>query len=574
MKHQLPMVVCLSLALASAPLAARAAGPTGPTLVGRSLTVAPLESLAAAAKTVPERIAAIARFNASGTTMAENGFTRELSRAREVRLSAADLSRPTPFPLAGGTVTRSAAGDLVWTGEVRVANAYQLRFHLASVALPSGTRAWSYGAGDRPVPLSRRLIERGGQIWSAVVSGERAWLEVDVPAAALGPGTDASFELDRLLEIVKLDERGRPITRSSLATKDHCLVDATCAEKDFPGEVDPARRAVAVITFVDDGQGFLCSGALLADADTLQPSQRAFFLTARHCIHSQESAESVEASFKYRTKTCNGQVGDVERVSGADLLASVEESDSTLIELHGLPSHPYFLPWNPAPDAFANGDVLHVIGHPHGKPQVFTRVRAVPDCVNDAGHFSTLPVLSASAPGGSGSVVLNAAGEAVGQLGGVCSTKSIPEDICGDPDAFIFFGHFSAAYDAFRPFLEAPPPPPEDEYFTDSQYPGWKFRVVISGGAQQILGSHEDACLPETVCVSGAIPGRSEVFIRVVGPKPNGKLWPTLVKFTTSQVDVWIRQLSSGDEKHYTLAGAGPGVDELPGLFDRTGFTP
>ncbi len=571
--------LCLCLGLGLGPASASAAPTTatpaaaGPTLAGRSLGVAPLASLPAAVQAVPQEIEAIARFNSRGATMAQNGFSRKLSQVREVRLTSADLSRPTPFALAGGTVTRSGRGDLVWTGEVQVADAYGFRLHLDSVALPQGSRAWTYGATGEAVALSPRLLAEGGEMWSASVFGARGWLEVEVPAAALGPGTDASFGLDGLIELVELDRRGRPVTGSALSPKSHCLVDATCAEPSYPQEIDADRRAVAIIGFVDDGYSFICSGGLLADSDTLQVSQRAFFLTARHCIGSQATAKTVDASFTYQTKTCGGKLETAHQVSGADLLASVADSDSSLLELHGLPPNPYFLPWNPG-NGFVDGDVLHDISHPGGLPQQFTRLRAVSECANDAGHFSTLPVLGSVGPGSSGSVVVNAAGEAVGQLGGACAYKPIPEDICDDPEIYVFFGRFQRAYSDFAPFLEAPPPPPENEYFTDPAYPGWKFRVVISGGAQPIVGTHESMCLPETVCASGAIAGRSEVFLRVVGPKPNGKLWPTLVKFTTSQVDVWIRQLSTGVEKHYTLGGASPGVDELPGLFDRMGFDP
>lgn len=65
---------------------------------------------------------------------------------------------------------------------------------------------------------------------------------------------------------------------------------------------------------------------------------------------------------------------------------------------------------------------------------------------------------------------------------------------------------------------------------------------------------------------------RSEVFIRVVGQKPNGYLWPTLIELGTSTVEVWIEQVWSSVQRYYRLGGASPGRDELPGLFDRTGF--
>ena len=98
-------------------------------------------------------------------------------------------------------------------------------------------------------------------------------------------------------------------------------------------------------------------------------------------------------------------------------------------------------------------------------------------------------------------------------------------------------------------------------------------RITNQAGAS-LAGDREPTCLPETVCVSGALPGRSEVFLRIVGPKPNGYLWPTLVKLSTSTVEVWIERTTDGLLRYYELPGARPGDDELPGLFDRYGFPP
>ena len=121
----------------------------------------------------------------------------------------------------------------------------------------------------------------------------------------------------------------------------------------------------------------------------------------------------------------------------------------------------------------------------------------------------------------------------------------------------------------------APPtaPPPPDEVFLSEEFPNFRFRARIStsaGGSQSVR--KETACIEETLCLSGAIPGRSEVFVRIVGPKPNGRLWPTIVKFTTSTVEVWIEQISTGEEKYYRIEGAAPGKDDLTGIFDRMGF--
>lgn len=121
---------------------------------------------------------------------------------------------------------------------------------------------------------------------------------------------------------------------------------------------------------------------------------------------------------------------------------------------------------------------------------------------------------------------------------------------------------------------ETDPLPPAGPWLSSRTLPGFEVKVRINNPNGAISGALEPDCTPETLCFSGAVRGRSEVFVRVVGPRPNGRLWPTLVKFTTSEVEVWIRQTSTGTIRYYRLEGARPGFDELPGLFDREGFTP
>ena len=118
-------------------------------------------------------------------------------------------------------------------------------------------------------------------------------------------------------------------------------------------------------------------------------------------------------------------------------------------------------------------------------------------------------------------------------------------------------------------------PPPDELALTSPELPGFRAWVRYSAaGGVSIWGTEEPLCIAETLCASGALPGRTEVLVRVVGPKPNGYLWPTLVKLSTSQVEVWLEQLSTGEVQFYLLPGASPGHDVLPGLFDRDGFRP
>lgn len=122
-----------------------------------------------------------------------------------------------------------------------------------------------------------------------------------------------------------------------------------------------------------------------------------------------------------------------------------------------------------------------------------------------------------------------------------------------------------------------PPPPPPNcptGFFGDSGYPDFCFKVTIGEPGNTRAGVREADCQPETVCVSGAVPGRSELFLRIIGPRPNGFLWPTIVRFTPSRVVVDIQQRSTMQVNTYTLDAVPPGTDELPGLQDRAGFLP
>jgi hypothetical protein len=115
------------------------------------------------------------------------------------------------------------------------------------------------------------------------------------------------------------------------------------------------------------------------------------------------------------------------------------------------------------------------------------------------------------------------------------------------------------------------PEPPAASPLTSAEYPGFRFWVRISDTR---LGTTVSDCLPETVCVAGAIPTRAEVFVRIVGPKSNGYLWPNVVKFNTTKTEVWIQQVSTGLTQYYLLPSLPTDSDSLPGVVDKTGFLP
>lgn len=154
--------------------------------------------------------------------------------------------------------------------------------------------------------------------------------------------------------------------------------------------------------------------------------------------------------------------------------------------------------------------------------------------------------------------------------------------------AFAFTGGAEGALVTWTPTSSTPflagqvvgrPPdaeiPPEELGLESPELPGFRVWVRIAGGDLEAIWATETVpCTAEALCAAGLLPDRAEVIVRVAGPKPNGFLWPIMVKLTTSRVEIWMEQLGTGDIQYYLLPGASPGSELLPGLFDRAGFRP
>jgi hypothetical protein len=116
-----------------------------------------------------------------------------------------------------------------------------------------------------------------------------------------------------------------------------------------------------------------------------------------------------------------------------------------------------------------------------------------------------------------------------------------------------------------------PPAPPDGPWLSSPALPGFEAKVRINGATP---GALEADCIAETLCVSGALAGRPEVFVKVIGPRPNGFLWAQISRFTPSKVEVWLRQTAAGEVSFYELPAVGPGSDDVSGRQDREAFSP
>lgn len=110
-----------------------------------------------------------------------------------------------------------------------------------------------------------------------------------------------------------------------------CTTDVNC----YAAQLERESRAVARLSLVRDGMGYLCTGTLLA---TQPASGQPYLLTANHCVDSQTVASSLITYWFYRSNSCNDtSLSSQYRVqrSGATLLFGA--SDISLLRLHEQP---------------------------------------------------------------------------------------------------------------------------------------------------------------------------------------------------------------------------------------------
>jgi photosystem II stability/assembly factor-like uncharacterized protein len=138
-----------------------------------------------------------------------------------------------------------------------------------------------------------------------------------------------------------------------------------------------------------------------------------------------------------------------------------------------------------------------------------------------------------------------------------------------DAVSTLYAGTFAGVFQLARV-----PEPPAGPSLSSAAIPGFRFKVRITSGDQVLAGVGEADCIGETLCVSGALPGRSELFVRIIGPRPNGFLWINLVRFTTSQVEVWAERVSTGKVNYYRMPALPRDGTELTGLVDKEAFLP
>jgi len=353
-------------------------------------------------------------------------------------------------PATYGTWEQLTNGRL-WRLRMVSAGATDLNLGFTSYWLPEGATLYLIAASQDYYqgPYTSEHNAEHGQLWTAVVPGEAAVLELFVPN---GVQQDPTLVLGQVntgyRDLFNLRKDG------SIPKGDTCEIDVVCpVAAPWTNEI----RSVACISI--GGVGF-CSATLIMDA---AGDFRPFLLTANHCEISPGNAASVVAYWNFQSSTCGAHgtgLPDIvkdpkawsQTTSGSSFRAAKVDVDFCLIELTRTPNSSYavyYSGWDRSGMAPGSAVGIH---HPNAEGKCISfsdgGLTTTDNCI-DTGGSSTgthwrVPWGSqgVTEPGSSGSGIWDVAShELVGTLSGGNS-------YCGaDPtDLWDCYGKFSLAW--------------------------------------------------------------------------------------------------------------------------------
>jgi hypothetical protein len=324
-------------------------------------------------------------------------------------------------------------GHRAYSVLITSAGARGLRLHFESLSLPSNAVVYVFDPENPALstpPITSESLRESTDIWTDTLLTDRVAVQIQVPA-------EASLESANL----KIGEVSHvfaaPLTEATAA---QCYPNVAC----YPAYAQ-AASAVARIAFIASGNIYVCSGALVAGNDSSH-----YFLTARHCVGSQSYASTLEFYWFYDAPGCQAAAPPLDSViktgGGADLLASGEPSDFTLLRLrHAPPGNAYYLRWST--DAPRSAETLACIHHPGGRQKAIDFGKLIG---SDANFWGVRWSAGVTEDGSSGAPLLNSQGEIIGQMN---AGFNGPGSSCADPTAPDQFGRFDVSFESLRKWL-------------------------------------------------------------------------------------------------------------------------
>jgi len=383
----------------------------------------------------------------------------------EIRFSSVDaaLLSANSHPVARGLLRATPDGGFVWAAAVQSVEAGAIRVEIKGLNLPSGAELFFFSPeGQAFGPYSGKGPNGDGRFWSNTVFGS-------VGVVLLRHyGPDGAADLQRTsFTLSSVGHIGARFTRAlgpGPGLESFCSFNVPCIDNALchtGTPADPARSAVALMQWVSGQFIYTCTGSLLAD--TVTTSQIPYFLSANHCISTAANASNLETYFQFTipcgSTTCPAQTqpGGIQRL-GATIKATGTAGDFTLMQLNQTPpGGSVFLGWNNAPVANTNNVKLYRISHPAWAPQAYSDQHtdtSAPTCSQwpRGQRIYSRGDVAGTEGGSSGSPVVNASSQVVGQLSGACGTNV--NNACDNVNNATVDGALAYYFPSVKPFLD------------------------------------------------------------------------------------------------------------------------
>ncbi len=339
-------------------------------------------------------------------------------------------------PDTSGTWEQVSGGRL-WRLRIVSKGATDLNFAFTNFWLPQGATLYVIAESENYFqgPYTAQDGNEAGQLWTPVIPGAAAVIELFVPTSAI---EEPRLVLTQVgAGYLDLFHRQKDALQAKAGT---CEIDVVCPQAaPWTNEIrSVARYSISGTT--------LCSGTLITDA---AGDFRNFFLTANHCGLSSANSASVVVYWNYESPTCGQHGGGslAQNQSGAIFRAAKTDVDFALIELSSTPSSSfkvYYSGWDRSGSAPAGCVGIH---HPNGDEKSISfssnPLTTVNSCIGSGGsstHWQVIWTSGVTEPGSSGSGIWDpTTHRLLGTLSGGGSACSTPTS----PDCY---GKFSVAW--------------------------------------------------------------------------------------------------------------------------------
>jgi hypothetical protein len=429
-----------------------------------------------------------------------------------------------PGILSTGTWEVTSEGVRIWRMVLRSPGSTGLRVEFRNFSAGNGL-VWLHDGAHVAGPYTGRGLFDDGHFWSASLSADSITIEYQ-PDPATPQETAPPFEI-RTIAHQANGRRASTSLRSGIAPLPvpdagsvdpaaYCHLDPNC----YP-DWKSAMPMVAQISFEDSGVEYLCSGSLIATRDN---SFKPYFLTAGHCIHSEDAARSLEAYWTYQTSTCGGtppasRDTSTKSTLGAHLIdfGTIEQGDYSLVLLKDIPNNVTFSGWDVTDPPVLTP--LAGIHHPMGSWKRISFGERVTDqtvVVEDSTapgdkYLQVLEEKGRTEPGSSGSPVFSSPGVIVGTLTYGLFSPDI--SVCEIDPSVDGYGRFSVAYQNLQDYLENLPaavvtPDKTGVTFTVSNHatpPGQTVRLTTQSTGTIAYKLRADASWLQISTVSGTL---------------------------------------------------------------------